>query len=82
MRHLKKPLLELEKQKLRKRNRVLDYKKITMLTMRFLNRLDFCPLPGPIIEPVFSFSCGKLAGRKLINVPNFIILKWATCCYI
>lgn len=72
----------VRKTKMMKRNRVLDYKKIMMLTMRFLIRLDFRRLLSPIIEAVFSFSCGKLAGRKLINIPNFIILKWATCCYI
>jgi len=55
----------IRKTKMMKRKRVLDYKKITMLTMRFLIRLDFRRLPGPIIEPVFSFSCGKTGREKV-----------------
>ena len=36
-----------------KRNRVLDYKKITMLTMRFLIRLDFRRLPHSMKNQIY-----------------------------
>ena len=46
-----------------KRKGVLDYKKIKMLTMLFLVRLDFSRLPGPIVEPFSHFLVANWPGE-------------------